>query len=129
MRQRCNDSNHQKYPSYGARGIRVCERWNDFALFLSDMGVRPSSRHSIERIDNDVGYEPSNCRWATGYEQGRNTRRTKHIIYRGLKTNVASAVRSAGSKVHPAVAAVRIDRGWPVEAAVETPPYGRKRAP
>jgi hypothetical protein len=77
MRDRCNCESHSEYKRYGARGIRVCERWNDFTLFLADMGPKPTARHSIDRIDPDGNYEPSNCRWATAIEQARNKRNSK----------------------------------------------------
>lgn len=73
MRQRCRDVSEK---NYGGRGIRVCERWESFANFLADMGRRPSSRHSLDRIDNDGNYEPGNCRWATQKTQTQNTRRS-----------------------------------------------------
>lgn len=72
MRQRCNDPSHKSYASYGGAGVSVCFRWNNFALFLEDMGKRPSKAHSIDRLDNSKGYEPDNCRWATPKEQARN---------------------------------------------------------
>ncbi len=77
MRQRCSNPRNQKFKDYGARGISVCERWDSFEAFLSDMGRRPSPGHSIDRKNNDGNYEPGNCRWATAKEQAANTRRSR----------------------------------------------------
>lgn len=74
MMERCTNPNHIGYRYYGARGITVCERWRDFANFFADMGPKPSPKHTIDRKENDKGYEPGNCRWATYQQQRLNQR-------------------------------------------------------
>lgn len=73
LKQRCFNPNNSHWDSYGGRGITVCDAWkNSYENFLNDMGRAPSSKHSIDRINNDGNYEPGNCRWATTLEQAYN---------------------------------------------------------
>lgn len=83
MIQRCSNSNHPDYEYYGGRGIEVCADWLDFLNFLRDMGERPTSKHTLDRINNNLGYSKSNCRWATRKEQSMNTRRNVMVTIEG----------------------------------------------
>jgi hypothetical protein len=79
MKARCHNPSHNRYHDYGGRGITVCDKWSDsFAVFLEDMGEKPTPTHSIDRIDNEGSYKPDNCRWATPTEQNRNHRIRKN---------------------------------------------------
>lgn len=78
MLKRCTNPNARSYHNWGGRGIKICDRWlESFENFLADMGKRPHPKLSLERIDNDKGYEPSNCKWATRKEQNNNKRGKK----------------------------------------------------
>lgn len=89
-RKRCADLGN---PNYGGRGIIMCERWNDFNLFLLDMGMRPSQSHSIDRINVDGNYEPSNCRWATPNEQAWNRRNVTLYEFNGDRVPIGEVAR------------------------------------
>lgn len=82
MKQRCLNPNTDNYADYGGRGITICPSWLNFSAFLADMGRKPSPSHSLDRIDVDGNYQPTNCRWATPKEQANNTRRNKHYAKR-----------------------------------------------
>ena len=88
MRQRCSDKNYHLYHRYGGRGIKVCKRWlgkNGFQNFYSDMGKRPISKTSLDRVNNNGNYEPNNCRWATMKEQANNTKKNIFVSVNGIQ--------------------------------------------
>lgn len=118
MKQRCNDPNHKEYKRYQLRGITVCERWSSFANFVEDVGSKPSSKHTLERIDNDRGYEPGNVRWATMTEQGRNMRSNHIIEFRGRSKCLQDWANEL--KVEQSLLRYRL-KHWGVERAFTTP--------
>lgn len=75
MRQRCNNPNHPEYVRYGGRGIKVCQEWGTFQIFLKDMGPKPFPDLSLERKDNNLGYSADNCKWASKSTQSFNQRK------------------------------------------------------
>ncbi len=98
MKRRCQNPNVKAWKYYGARGISVCDRWkNSYHNFIADMGLRPSKEYSIDRINNDGNYEPSNCRWATPAQQRANTRGklTPNKVYPTPKFLLAAAAMVA----------------------------------
>jgi hypothetical protein len=114
MRDRCTNPNARTWADYGGRGIKACDRWlNSFEEFYADMGPRPSSDHSIDRIDVDGDYCPENCRWATDAEQARN--RTDNVLlqWNGEWLCQADAAMAAGLTVAAVIS--RRKRGWPDE--------------
>lgn len=95
MMSRCYDPNNISYPNYGYRGIAVCLAWHEFENFLSDMGERPEN-HTIERVNNNGGYNKSNCKWATKEEQFSNTRRNHYVVLKGEKKTVKQLSKQFG---------------------------------
>jgi hypothetical protein len=121
MRQRCENPNCRNFPRYGARGIKVCERWiESFTNFFSDMGPRPSNQHSLDRIDNDGDYAPANCRWATRLEQMNNREINKLITHDGVTLPISEWARI--KSIRRDTLHNRIFRlGWSSERALTTP--------
>lgn len=100
MKSRCCNPRRKHYSGYGGRGIRVCASWlHSFEAFFADMGARPSSAHSIERIDNNGDYSPSNCKWATATEQANNRRSTIKVDGKPL-SEVAAESGIKASTLH-----------------------------
>src|SRR5688572_22665668 len=84
MKQRCTNKKLACYPKYGGRGITVCERWmHSFENFLADVGEKPAKGYSLERVDNNKGYEPGNVIWATIKQQARNKRGLRMVQFAG----------------------------------------------
>lgn len=113
MIQRCTNPKNKSYPDYGGRGIKVDPRWLDFANFYSDMGQRPGPEYSIDRKENDLGYEPGNCRWATPEEQVNNKRSNRLLTYNGKTQNLKKWSIELGIKHRTII--TRLHRGWSVE--------------
>lgn len=95
MKQRCTNPNNKRWKEYGDRGITFCERWDQFTNFLEDMGERPKGM-TLDRIDNDSDYSPSNCAWASANAQARNKRNTQFLMVNGRRLSFASACEEYG---------------------------------
>ncbi|TXI24264.1 MAG: hypothetical protein E6Q61_05350 [Nitrosomonas sp.] len=118
MLSRCNNRNVPGYKNYGARGIKVCDRWLSFDNFYADMGNAPKDM-TLDRIDNDGGYSPENCRWATRSEQSRNRRIAKNakiLVIDGKKRLVIDVAAEYG--INRSTLRSRISRGWTVERII-----------
>lgn len=115
MHDRCSNPKNESYPRYGGRGIRVCDRWKDYALFLTDMGDRPPGL-TLDRKDNDGDYEPQNCRWATRTEQARNKSTNHRITVRGQTKILAEWAELSG--IPRERIANRLRHGWSPERAI-----------
>ncbi len=124
--ERVTDSSATSYHRYGGRGLGMCDAWlKSFDAFLTDMGHRPSAKYTLERIDNDKGYEPTNCKWATRKEQSNNTSQNILVEYKGVVKTLTQWCDELGH-VYATIRG-RVQRyGWTVVRALETP-SGRGR--
>jgi hypothetical protein len=120
MWQRCTNPKQMGYKNYGGRGIKVCERWSKFVNFLTDLGPKPTPKHSIERRDNNGDYTPTNCYWATRHQQHRNTRKNVWITFEGETLCLKDWERRLG--MGSMTLKGRLARGWSVRDALTLPP-------
>jgi len=119
MRSRCNNPNTKAYEKYGAKGIKVCDRWDSFENFIMDMGERPGKEYSIERIDLSKGYSSDNCKWATRTEQNRNRSMCIYITIDGKCQTVKEWALETGLKRQTIER--RLKLGWSHYDAVMQP--------
>lgn len=127
LRARCFNTKSTSFKNYGGRGVIVCDRWNygegglsGFECFIKDMGRRPSPEHSIERVDVDGNYCLENCIWATDEVQSRNKRNNVMVSYKGETMIISDAIRAGGNNPISTVYS-RLERGWSLDDAIETP--------
>lgn len=126
MRARCHNPRNPRFADYGGRGITVCDRWRgSFSAFLADMGPKPSPAHTLERIRNNEGYGPGNCRWATQAEQAINRRTTRMIDTPDGPVPLSVLARRAAVPANVLNARLRL--GWSLNEAMTKPQ--RSKAP
>jgi len=119
MIDRCTRNRNIGFHRYKGRGIQVCDRWKSFESFLDDMGMPPSDKHQIDRINNNGPYEPCNCRWVLPREQGRNRNNNRILIYNGRSFCLTELAEHAGMNL--STLSTRLRNGMSVEDAVEIP--------
>lgn len=117
MKSRCLNKNDSSYHKYGARGITICDRWLKFENFYVDMGE--SGGLQLERIDNELGYSPSNCKWATAKEQANNRRNSRYLVYNGQTRTISEWADILNTD--RGLLKERLKRGWSVEDAFQIP--------
>lgn len=116
-KSRCLNISDKVYYRYGGRGITICDRWLSFENFYLDMGEKPSSKHSLDRIDNNGNYEPSNCRWATPTEQSRNRRSNRLLEFNGKKQCLSAWADELG--ISNKTIDTRYRRNYPIHKILE----------
>lgn len=118
MKARCDNPNRKDFANYGGRGIGYCEAWKSFEAFRRDMGERPDGL-TLDRINNNAGYSPENCRWVTMSRQHRNTRRTRMVTAFGETKSLADWADAKG--IRQDTLARRLSRGLSAEEALSRP--------
>jgi hypothetical protein len=131
MRDRCLNPRNKRFAKYGGRGITICDRWlESYTNFLEDMGRRPSAKHSLDRENNDKGYDKDNCRWTTSDVQMTNRSVTRYVDTPDGRIPLATLAKKHGIPAN--ALRFRILKGWALDAALSTPvrdknPNGRGR--
>ena len=121
MKSRCYTESDDSFQHYGARGIKVCDRWLEaFQNFFDDMGLKPSPSHSLERLRIEDGYNPDNCVWGTPIDQANNKSTSVHLEYKGRSQTVKQWCRELNMDYKTVIARVS-QYGWPAERALGTP--------
>ena len=121
MRNRCQNPNNESFFLYGQRGITVCDRWSSFENFYADMGPRPTPRHSIDRLNNELGYSPENCEWGIPKSQANNRRSNRFYEYQGKRMTLSQMLEVSGSDIKAGTARARLAKGWSAEDAIGLP--------
>ena len=119
MKLRCQCPGHHSYKFYGGRGIKVCERWQDYANFLADLKEHPGKGYQLDRIDTDGDYEPGNVRWATPMENCQTRRTTQQITFNGKTQSPSAWSRELFGNRH--LVGLRLRAGWTAEEALTRP--------
>lgn len=123
IKQRCTNPKSTAFKYYGGKGISICERWLDFSNFFADLG-EPEIGMTLDRINSNGNYEPSNCRWATRKEQMLNTSRNHYLTHNGETMTISQWAEKTG--ISQKNIGNRIKKGWPIPEALETPVLRRK---
>jgi hypothetical protein len=120
MIRRCTNPRRNSYENYGGRGITICERWMSLENFIADMSPRPDG-YTLDRIDNDGNYEPSNCRWATPTQQGNNIRGNRRLTLGSETLTLTEWSKKIGIGIDTLKRRMDV-YGWSVERTLTTPP-------
>lgn len=118
MRQRCLNNRNKDYMYYGGRGIKICSRWATFRNFYLDMGQKPFSNASLDRINSDGDYAPDNCRWADSTTQNNNSSNCRYIEFKGETLTLTQWARKLSVDVSTLYERLK---KWPLEKALTTP--------
>ena len=126
-KSRCQDVNSQSYKHYGGRGIKVCDEWRDNFQAFYDWAMANGYKEglTLDRIDNNKGYSPKNCRWTSVKEQSNNRRSNRYLVFRGERKTISQWADTIG--VNQETLYKRLVHGWSIERALSTPTRKRKK--